>query len=165
MLPTARRLKKAAADNPKKLASLIDLANLPSPLRDFLGKSLCSRLTCFIRVWSYIKTNNLQAPSSIRSFNFIELCCFLWLFVRKSWCLCGFCGGGWIGWLAFVGRWCRVRLMADCLIGCSHLQVFFFFFVRLRWLLLEEVMYVEIWYRMVFFNQFIVFCYKFILFG
>lgn len=132
MLPTARRLKKAAADSPKKLASLIDLANLPSPLRDFLGKSLCSRLTCFIRVWSYIKTNNLQAPSSIRSFNFIELCCFLWLFVRKSWCLCGFCGGGWIGWLAFVGRWCRVRLMADCLIGCSHLQVFFFFFCKIE---------------------------------
>ncbi|KAK8934483.1 hypothetical protein KSP39_PZI014486 [Platanthera zijinensis] len=52
--------KKAAAESPKRLASLIDLANVPSTLRDFLGQSQISRLGCFIRVWSYIKEQNLQ---------------------------------------------------------------------------------------------------------
>ncbi|MED6107116.1 hypothetical protein PIB30_011131 [Stylosanthes scabra] len=61
MLP--QRMKKAVIDNPKKLANLIDLVNLPSPLRDFVGQSQISRLGCFMRVWSYIKTNNLQVPS------------------------------------------------------------------------------------------------------
>ncbi|XP_065864639.1 upstream activation factor subunit UAF30 [Euphorbia lathyris] len=58
MLPP--KIKKAAIDNPKKLANLIDLVNLPSTLRDFVGQSQISRLGCFMRVWSYIKTNNLQ---------------------------------------------------------------------------------------------------------
>ncbi|KAK9089778.1 hypothetical protein Scep_028860 [Stephania cephalantha] len=58
MLP--QRAKKAITDNPKKLADLIDLANLPSKLREFVGQSQISRLGCFMRVWSYIKTNNLQ---------------------------------------------------------------------------------------------------------
>ncbi|CAN1149642.1 Upstream activation factor subunit UAF30 [Linum perenne] len=58
MLP--QRIKKAVADNPKKLANLIDLMNLPSTLREFVGQSQISRLGCFTRVWSYIKANNLQ---------------------------------------------------------------------------------------------------------
>ncbi|KAE9598502.1 hypothetical protein Lal_00027006 [Lupinus albus] len=58
MLP--QRMKKAITDNPKKLSNLIDLVNLPSTLRDFVGQSQISRLGCFMRVWSYIKTNNLQ---------------------------------------------------------------------------------------------------------
>ncbi|CAI0436320.1 unnamed protein product [Linum tenue] len=58
MLP--QRVKKAVADNPKKIANLIDLVNLPSTLRDFVGQSQISRLGCFTRVWSYIKANNLQ---------------------------------------------------------------------------------------------------------
>lgn len=58
MLP--QRMKKAITDNPKKLANLIDLVNLPSTLREFVGQSQISRLGCFMRVWSYIKTNNLQ---------------------------------------------------------------------------------------------------------
>ncbi|CAI8598150.1 unnamed protein product [Vicia faba] len=58
MLP--QRMKKAVTDNPKKLANLIDLVNLPPTLRDFVGQSQTSRLTCFMRVWSYVKTNNLQ---------------------------------------------------------------------------------------------------------
>ncbi|XP_068651353.1 upstream activation factor subunit spp27 [Aristolochia californica] len=58
MLP--QRLKKAIPDNPKKVADLIDLHNLPSSLREFLGQSQSSALSCFIRVWSYIKTNKLQ---------------------------------------------------------------------------------------------------------
>lgn len=58
MLPP--RMKKAITDNPKKLANLIDLVNLPSTLREFVGQSQISRLGCFMRVWSYIKTNNLQ---------------------------------------------------------------------------------------------------------
>ncbi|KAL8144250.1 hypothetical protein V2J09_017282 [Rumex salicifolius] len=62
MLP--QRIKKAVADNPKKVANLIDLVNLPSTLRDFVGQSQTSRLGCFMRVWSYIKTNNLQDPSN-----------------------------------------------------------------------------------------------------
>ncbi|KAJ4849371.1 hypothetical protein Tsubulata_043053 [Turnera subulata] len=58
MLP--QRMKKAITDNPKKLSNLIDLVNLPSTLREFVGQSQTSRLGCFMRVWSYIKTNNLQ---------------------------------------------------------------------------------------------------------
>ncbi|CAN0900991.1 Upstream activation factor subunit UAF30 [Linum grandiflorum] len=58
MLP--QRMKKAVADNPKKLANLIDLVNIPSTLRDFVGQSQISRLGCFTHVWSYIKSNNLQ---------------------------------------------------------------------------------------------------------
>lgn len=70
MLP--QRMKKAVTDNPKKLANLIDLVNLPSTLRDFLGQSQISRLGCFMRVWSYIKTNNLQVPFK-KTFFFIFL--------------------------------------------------------------------------------------------
>ncbi|KAL2956459.1 hypothetical protein AAZX31_18G086600 [Glycine max] len=58
MLP--QRMKKAITDNPKKLANLIDLVNLPSTLREFVGQSQISRLGCFKCVWFYIKTNNLQ---------------------------------------------------------------------------------------------------------
>ncbi|KAK9209785.1 hypothetical protein WN944_002153 [Citrus x changshan-huyou] len=53
-------VKKTVIDNPKKLANLIDLVNLSSTLREFVGQSRISRLGCFMRVWSYIKTNNLQ---------------------------------------------------------------------------------------------------------
>ncbi|GFP89139.1 upstream activation factor subunit uaf30 [Phtheirospermum japonicum] len=59
MLP---QLKKAVTDNPKKVADLIDLVNLPTILRDFMGQSQSSQLNCFRRVWSYIKDNNLQDP-------------------------------------------------------------------------------------------------------
>ncbi|XP_050219797.1 upstream activation factor subunit UAF30 [Mercurialis annua] len=62
MLP--QQLKKAVTDNPKKIANLIDLVNLPSNLRDFVGQSQISRLGCFRHVWSYIKTNNLQDPDN-----------------------------------------------------------------------------------------------------
>ncbi|KNA20833.1 hypothetical protein SOVF_048760 [Spinacia oleracea] len=62
MLPP--RLKKTVMDNPKKLANLIDLVNLPSTLQEFVGQSQISRLGCFMRVWSYIKTNNLQDPQN-----------------------------------------------------------------------------------------------------
>ncbi|GLT38140.1 hypothetical protein SLA2020_124170 [Shorea laevis] len=62
MLP--QRIKKTITDNPKKLANLIDLVNLPSTLREFVGHSQASRLGCFMRVWSYIKENNLQDPSN-----------------------------------------------------------------------------------------------------
>ncbi|KHN30875.1 uncharacterized protein LOC114395631 [Glycine soja] len=61
MLP--QRMKKAITDNPKKLANLIDLVNLPSTLREFVGQSQISRLGCFKCVWFYIKTNNLQFPT------------------------------------------------------------------------------------------------------
>ncbi|RZB51304.1 hypothetical protein D0Y65_047929 [Glycine soja] len=61
MLP--QRMKKAITDNPKKLANLIDLVNLPSTLREFVGQSQISRLGCFKCVWFYIKTNNLQLLS------------------------------------------------------------------------------------------------------
>ncbi|KAH9607230.1 hypothetical protein KSS87_021294 [Heliosperma pusillum] len=60
MLP--QRLKKSITENPKKLATLIDLVNLPTPLRNFVGRSQISRLGCFKQVWSYIKENNLQDP-------------------------------------------------------------------------------------------------------
>ncbi|KAK9689355.1 hypothetical protein RND81_09G054400 [Saponaria officinalis] len=59
-----QRLKKSITDNPKKLANLIDLVNLPTPLRNFFGQSRISRLGCFMRVWSYIKENNLQDPEN-----------------------------------------------------------------------------------------------------
>ncbi|XP_021807787.1 upstream activation factor subunit UAF30 [Prunus avium] len=62
MLPP--KLKKAITDNPKKLANLIDLVNLPSTLREFVGQSQISHLGCFMRVWSYIKDNNLQDPNN-----------------------------------------------------------------------------------------------------
>ncbi|KAL2245890.1 UNVERIFIED_CONTAM: hypothetical protein Sindi_2857200, partial [Sesamum indicum] len=39
-----QRLKKAVTDNPKKVADLIDLVNLPTVLRDFMGQSQSSRL-------------------------------------------------------------------------------------------------------------------------
>ncbi|CAK7337192.1 unnamed protein product [Dovyalis caffra] len=59
-----QKMKKAITDNPKKLANLIDLVNLPSTLRDFVGQSQISRLGCFKFVWSYIKTNKLQDPNN-----------------------------------------------------------------------------------------------------
>ncbi|XP_047249304.1 protein TRI1 isoform X2 [Capsicum annuum] len=62
MLP--QRMKKVMTDNPKTLANLIDLVNLPSTLREFMGQSQTSRLGCFKRVWSYIKENNLQDPNN-----------------------------------------------------------------------------------------------------
>ncbi|XP_073025957.1 upstream activation factor subunit UAF30-like [Primulina eburnea] len=62
MLP--RGMKKAVTDNPKKVADLIDLVNLPSTLREFMGQSQSSQLNCFRHVWSYIKLNNLQDPSN-----------------------------------------------------------------------------------------------------
>ncbi|KMZ75196.1 SWIB/MDM2 domain superfamily protein [Zostera marina] len=56
-------VRKMVGESPKKLSSLIDIANIPSStLRDFLGKSQISCLGCFISVWGYIKTNNLQDP-------------------------------------------------------------------------------------------------------
>ncbi|PIA38149.1 hypothetical protein AQUCO_02800059v1 [Aquilegia coerulea] len=62
MLP--QLAKKSITENPKKLANLIDLVNLPLTLRDFVGQSQISRLGCFMRVWSYIKANNLQDPNN-----------------------------------------------------------------------------------------------------
>ncbi|KAI3900355.1 hypothetical protein MKW92_035690 [Papaver armeniacum] len=62
MLPPLAR--KAITDDPKKLANLIDLVNLPSTLREFVGQSQISRLGFFNSVWSYIKTNNLQDPNN-----------------------------------------------------------------------------------------------------
>ncbi|KAL8195577.1 hypothetical protein R6Q57_025980 [Mikania cordata] len=62
MLP--QRIKKAVTDNPKKLATLIDLVNLPSTLREFVGRSQSSRLGCFQHVWSYIKDKKLQDPNN-----------------------------------------------------------------------------------------------------
>ncbi|OAY75660.1 hypothetical protein ACMD2_11311 [Ananas comosus] len=54
-------LRKAATSAcPKKVASLVDLANLPSPLREFAGQSQMSHLAFFVRVWSYIKDHSLQ---------------------------------------------------------------------------------------------------------
>lgn len=58
MLP--QLMKKVIAENPKKVADLVDLVNLPSTLREFMGQSQTSRLGCFKRVWAYIKENNLQ---------------------------------------------------------------------------------------------------------
>uniref|UniRef100_A0A2P2J5N2 DM2 domain-containing protein n=1 Tax=Rhizophora mucronata TaxID=61149 RepID=A0A2P2J5N2_RHIMU len=62
MLP--QRMKKVVTDSPKKIANLIDLVNLPSNLREFVGQSQISHLDCFMRVWTYIKTNNLQDPKN-----------------------------------------------------------------------------------------------------
>lgn len=59
-----QRLKQAVTDNPKKIADLIDLVNLPSTLGEFMGQSQTSRLDCFKRVWLYIKQNNLQDPNN-----------------------------------------------------------------------------------------------------
>ncbi|XP_008806080.1 upstream activation factor subunit UAF30 [Phoenix dactylifera] len=56
--------RKAMRECPKKVASLIDLANLPSTLREFAGQSQMSHLSFFIRVWSHIKSNNLQDPNN-----------------------------------------------------------------------------------------------------
>ncbi|KAJ4755189.1 SWIB/MDM2 domain superfamily protein [Rhynchospora pubera] len=54
-------LRKAVTkDCPKKVASLIDLVNLPTPLRNFSGQSQMSHVSFFISVWSYIKQHNLQ---------------------------------------------------------------------------------------------------------
>ncbi|XP_020109825.1 upstream activation factor subunit spp27 isoform X2 [Ananas comosus] len=58
-------LRKAATSAcPKKVASLVDLANLPSPLREFAGQSQMSHLAFFVRVWSYIKDHSLQDPAN-----------------------------------------------------------------------------------------------------
>ncbi|PKU71398.1 hypothetical protein MA16_Dca004240 [Dendrobium catenatum] len=65
--------KKAVAESPKRLANLIDLANVPSTLREFVGQSQISRLGCFIFVWSYIKEQNLQVRFSPLFFSVIEL--------------------------------------------------------------------------------------------
>ncbi|XP_019183520.1 PREDICTED: upstream activation factor subunit UAF30 [Ipomoea nil] len=62
MLP--HKMKSFVAENPKKLGNLINLVNLPSALRDFMGQSQTSRLGCFKRIWSYIKENNLQDPNN-----------------------------------------------------------------------------------------------------
>lgn len=62
MLP--QRIKTTLTSNPKKVADLIDLVNLPSTLREFMGQSQTSRLGCFKRVWSYIKENKLQDPNN-----------------------------------------------------------------------------------------------------
>lgn len=84
MLP--QRARKAIVDSPKKVASLIDLANLPSTLREFLGQSQISRLGCFIKVWSYIKTHNLQVlcSPSISSSPLLALDSILYLFCHIS---------------------------------------------------------------------------------
>lgn len=54
------RAARAIVNNPKKVAELVDLANLSGPLREFMGQSQVSRLGCFVRVWSYIKEKGLQ---------------------------------------------------------------------------------------------------------
>ncbi|CAA2983583.1 upstream activation factor subunit UAF30-like [Olea europaea var. sylvestris] len=65
----SQRMRKAVMDNPKKLANLIDLVNLPSTLREFMGQSQSSRLGCFRRVWLHIKENNLQDQNNKNVFN------------------------------------------------------------------------------------------------
>ncbi|XVF76066.1 hypothetical protein PTKIN_Ptkin13bG0236400 [Pterospermum kingtungense] len=72
MLP--QRLKKTITDNPKKVANLIDLVNLPSTLREFVGQSQISRLGCFMRVWSYIKEKNLQVLLILFLVSYTLLC-------------------------------------------------------------------------------------------
>lgn len=62
------RMKKTMMDDPKKLAGLIDLVNLPTPIRDFMDQSRTSRLGCFMRVWSYIKDNNLQVHQFLTAY-------------------------------------------------------------------------------------------------
>ena len=75
MLPQG--VKKTITDNPKKLANLIDLVNLPSTLREFVGQSRISRLGCFMHVWSYIKTNNLQVVHPLLPILCFSCCFFL----------------------------------------------------------------------------------------
>ncbi|KAL8264276.1 hypothetical protein R6Q59_022406 [Mikania micrantha] len=72
MLP--QRIKKAVTDSPKKLATLIDLVNLPSTLREFVGRSQSSRLGCFQHVWSYIKDKKLQLKPKIEPFIRLVIC-------------------------------------------------------------------------------------------
>jgi hypothetical protein len=56
-----RRATAAVGDCPKKVAKLVDLVNLPTALREFAGgQSQMSHLSFFLRVWSHIKSNNLQ---------------------------------------------------------------------------------------------------------
>lgn len=81
MLP--QRMKKAITDNPKKLANLIDLVNLSSTLREFVGQSQISRLGCFMRVWSYIKTNNLQVLTTPFCSNIFLIIVIFFLFQKK----------------------------------------------------------------------------------
>ncbi|KAL5226159.1 hypothetical protein ABZP36_012798 [Zizania latifolia] len=60
-------LRRAAVtgDCPKKVAALVDLVNLPTVLREFAGgQSQMSHLSFFLRVWSHIKSNNLQDPTN-----------------------------------------------------------------------------------------------------
>ncbi|RAL41020.1 hypothetical protein DM860_008718 [Cuscuta australis] len=59
-----KMMRGFVAENPKKLGNLIDIVNLPSTLRDFMGHSQTSRLGCFVLIWSYIKDNNLQDPNN-----------------------------------------------------------------------------------------------------
>ncbi|CAL9110511.1 unnamed protein product [Musa textilis] len=57
--------KAMLGECPKKVARLIDLVNLPSNLREFAGgQSQMGHLSFFIRVWSHIKTHNLQVSST-----------------------------------------------------------------------------------------------------
>ncbi|CAD5180642.1 upstream activation factor subunit UAF30-like [Musa acuminata AAA Group] len=57
--------KAMLGECPKKVARLIDLVNLPSNLREFAGgQSQMAHLSFFIRVWSHIKTHNLQDPNN-----------------------------------------------------------------------------------------------------
>ncbi|KAG8064586.1 hypothetical protein GUJ93_ZPchr0004g38816 [Zizania palustris] len=57
--------RAAAGDCPKKVAALVDLVNLPTVLREFAGgQSQMSHLSFFLRVWSHIKSNNLQDPTN-----------------------------------------------------------------------------------------------------
>lgn len=84
MLP--QRMKKAITDNPKKLANLIDLVNLPSTLREFVGQSQISRLGCFMRVWSYIKANNLQVSYLCHSLAYMMMytCSFFYSYMSGN---------------------------------------------------------------------------------
>lgn len=77
-------MKKAITDNPKKLANLIDLVNLPSTLREFVGQSQISRLGCFMRVWSYIKTNNLQVLTTPFCSNIFLIICLSFDIIRYT---------------------------------------------------------------------------------
>lgn len=79
MLPQG--LKKAVTDNPKKVAELIDLVNLPTVLRDFMGQSQSSQLSCFRRVWSYVKENNLQVTYATSCYVIVLACVLIALYV------------------------------------------------------------------------------------
>ncbi|KAL0443335.1 UNVERIFIED_CONTAM: hypothetical protein Slati_2056200 [Sesamum latifolium] len=61
MLP--QRLKKVVTDNPKKVADLIDLVNLPTVLRDFMGQSQSSRLN----VWDPVNKNVVNCDQKLKS--------------------------------------------------------------------------------------------------